>query len=164
MIRFAIIGTNWITDRFLESAADIEDFQLTAVYSRSAERAAEFAAKHNAAHTFSDLQEMAASDCFDAVYIASPNALHKEQAVLFMNHGKHVLCEKPFASNTRETEEMISAAKANGVVLMEAMKTTFLPNFKELKNTCIKSALSADLPQATVNTPHGMTRSETELF
>ena len=50
MIRFAIIGTNWITDRFLESAADIEDFQLTAVYSRSAERAGEFAAKHNAAH------------------------------------------------------------------------------------------------------------------
>lgn len=50
-----------------------------------------------------------------------------------MNHGKHVLCEKPFASNTKETEEMISAAKANGVVLMEAMKTTFLPNFKELK-------------------------------
>lgn len=133
MIRFAIIGTNWITDRFLESAADIEDFQLTAVYSRSAERAGEFAAKHNAAHAFSDLQEMAASDCFDAVYIASPNALHKEQAVLFMNHGKHVLCEKPFASNTKETEEMISAAKANGVVLMEAMKTTFLPNFKELK-------------------------------
>lgn len=57
MIRFAIIGTNWITDRFLESAAEIEDFQLTAVYSRSAERAAEFAAKHNAEHTFSDLQK-----------------------------------------------------------------------------------------------------------
>ena len=133
MIRFAIVGTNWITDRFLEAASEIEDFRLTAVYSRTPERAAEFAARHGAVHTFSDLQEMAASDGFDAVYLASPNALHKEQAILFMKHGKHVLCEKPLASNTRETEEMISAARANGVVLMEAMKTTFLPNFKELK-------------------------------
>ncbi|MCI4139923.1 Gfo/Idh/MocA family oxidoreductase, partial [Bacillus vallismortis] len=61
-------------------------------------------------------------------------ALHKEQAVLFMNQGKHVLCEKPCASNTKETGEIISAAQKNGVVLMEAMNTTFLPNFKELKN------------------------------
>ncbi|MCY8548241.1 Gfo/Idh/MocA family oxidoreductase, partial [Bacillus vallismortis] len=78
MIRFAIIGTNWITDRFLESAAEIKDVELTAVYSRSAERAAEFAANHGAEFTFSNLQEMAASDCFDAGDMASPNARHKE--------------------------------------------------------------------------------------
>ncbi|MED4567098.1 Gfo/Idh/MocA family oxidoreductase, partial [Bacillus atrophaeus] len=68
MIRFAIVGTNWITERFLQSASDIQDFQLTAVYSRSDERAAEFAKTHGAAHSFSNLQDMAASNCFDAVY------------------------------------------------------------------------------------------------
>ncbi|MGM0861229.1 Gfo/Idh/MocA family oxidoreductase [Bacillus atrophaeus] len=134
MIRFAIVGTNWITERFLQSASDIQDFQLTAVYSRSVERAAEFAKTHGAGHSFSNLQDMAASDCFDAVYIASPNAYHKEQAILFMNHGKHVLCEKPLASNAKDAADMISAAKANEVVLMEAMKTTFLPNFVNIQN------------------------------
>ncbi|MCC9024192.1 Gfo/Idh/MocA family protein [Bacillus nakamurai] len=134
MIRFATVGTNWITDRFLQAASAIDHFQLAAVFSRSEERAREFAGTHGAAHYFTSLEEMAKSNSYDAVYLASPNAFHKEQAILFMNHGKHVLCEKPFASNARETEEMIKAAKANGVLLMEAMKTTFLPNFKLIKN------------------------------
>lgn len=134
MIRFATVGTNWITERFLEAASAIDDFQLTAVYSRTEERAAEFAGKHGASRYFTSLKEMAESEAYDAVYLASPNAFHKEQAVLFMEHGKHVLCEKPFASNARETDEMIHAAKTNGVLLMEAMKTTFLPNFSMLQN------------------------------
>lgn len=77
MIRFATVGTNWITERFLEAASAIDDFQLTAVYSRTEERAAEFAGKHGAAHYFTSLKEMAESKAYDAVYLASPNAFHK---------------------------------------------------------------------------------------
>lgn len=54
---------------------------------------------------------MAKSDVIDAVYIASPNSLHAEQAILFMKHGKHVLCEKPIASHTIELEKMIQTTK-----------------------------------------------------
>lgn len=133
-IRFGVIGTNNITHWFLSGAAQIEDFALTAVYSRSEEKAKEFAEKYNAQYTFTDLNEMAKSDVIDAVYIASPNALHGEQAILFLNEKKHVLCEKAFASNTKEVNRMIEAAIDNQVVLMEAMKTTQMPNFQAVKD------------------------------
>lgn len=133
MIRFAVIGTNWITDRFLQAGEELADFTCTAVYSRSAEKGQAFAEKYGIDTVFTNLQQMAESDTFDAVYIASPNALHKEQAMLMMEHQKHVLCEKPFASHRKEVEEMIAAAKKHDVCLMEAMKTTFLPNFLQIK-------------------------------
>ena len=133
MIRFATIGTNWITEAFIEAAREVEDFTLAAVYSRTEEKAREFAQKTGAARTFTDLEELAKSNEIDAVYIASPNSLHAEQAVFLMNHGKHVLCEKPLASNEKEVKAMIGAARRNGVVLMEAMKTTLLPNFQAIR-------------------------------
>jgi predicted dehydrogenase len=133
VIRFGVIGTSNITEWFLNGASQVKDFTLVAVYSRSEEKGKEFAKKHNAVYSFTDLNEMAKSDLIDAVYIASPNAIHAEQAILFLNNKKHVLCEKAFASNTKEVINMIEAAKDNQVILMEAMKTTQLPNFKIIK-------------------------------
>lgn len=134
MIRFGIIGTNRITDQFIEAASSLPDFQLTAVYSRTEERAGQFAEKHGAEHIFTNLEEMAQSSVLDAVYIASPNSYHSRQAILLMNHGKHVLCEKPIASNSKELSEMLDAAAANKVVLMEAMKSTLMPGFKAMQD------------------------------
>lgn len=133
MIRFGIIGTNFITVQLLESVKDLKEFALTAVYSRTEEKAREFADKYGAEKTFTNLEEMANSDCIDAVYIASPNSLHASQAISFMKKGKHVLCEKPMASNTRELEEMQEAARQNNVVLMEAMKSTLTPAFRSIQ-------------------------------
>jgi scyllo-inositol 2-dehydrogenase (NADP+) len=138
MIRFGVVGTNWITDRLIDGASHDEDFQLTAVYSRTHEKAAEFAAKYGVTTTFTNLEDMAKSDKIDAVYLASPNSFHAEQAITFMNNGKHVLCEKPLASNTKELEAMFKSAKQNNVVLMEAMKTTLLPNFNSIKQSLHK--------------------------
>ena len=134
VIKFGVIGTNSITEWFLNGAAQVKDFILTAVYSRSEEKGKAFAEKHNVKHVFINLDEMAKSDLIDAVYIASPNAFHAEQAILFLNHKKHVLCEKAFASNEKEVIKMIEAAQNNQVILMEAMKTTQLPNFKVIKD------------------------------
>lgn len=133
MIRFAVIGTNWITERFLDAAMAVEAFMLTTVYSRSEVTASAFAFKYGAKYTFTDLIELARSDAYDAVYLASPNAFHAEQAILLMDHGKHVLCEKPIASNVREFDQMVEAAQRNGVLLMEALKSTFLPNFSMIQ-------------------------------
>lgn len=138
MINIGIIGSNFITDRLIEGAREVNDVNIAAVYSRSEERAKEFADKHGIKYTFTNLEEMAKSDLIDAVYVASPNALHSSQTILFLKHKKHVLCEKAFASNTKEVDEMIKAAKENDVVLMEAMKTTLLPNFRVIKDNIHK--------------------------
>lgn len=137
-IRFGIIGTNFITDWLLEGANFDSRFQAVAVYSRTQERADEFAAKHKIPHTFTSLEEMASSPLIDAVYIASPNYLHAAHAIMFMRQGKHVLCEKPFASNACEVKEMINTARKYGVTLMEAMKSTLSPNFGAIKDNIEK--------------------------
>jgi predicted dehydrogenase len=79
------------------------------------------------------LEEMAKSPLTDAVYIASPNFLHASQSILCMQYGKHVLCEKPLASNAKEAKEMIAASQKYRVTLMEAMKPTLTPNFLAIK-------------------------------
>ncbi|AHV95816.1 Gfo/Idh/MocA family protein [Paenibacillus sabinae] len=137
-IRFGVVGTNWITDRFLESGLENEDFLLTAVYSRSEEKGKAFAAKYAGASVYTDLEAMAASDEIDAVYIASPNSLHAEHALICINHGKHVLCEKPAASNAAELRSVIEAARRNNVLFMEAMKSTLVPGFNIIKENLYK--------------------------
>lgn len=137
-INFGIIGTNKITDRFIKGAGLVEDFKLNAVYSRTFDTAKAFAEKYEVTNIFTSLEEMAKDECIDAVYIASPNSFHAEQASLFLNNGKHVLCEKPVASNAAELESMLAAARANKVLLMEAMKTSFFPNFKVIQDNLHK--------------------------
>ncbi|MGM0902675.1 MAG: Gfo/Idh/MocA family protein [Bacillota bacterium] len=138
MIRFGIIGTNWITSKFIEAAKQHPRFTLTAVYSRTEEKAREFAGQYGAESIFTDLKSMAMSDEIDAVYIASPNSLHARQAIIFLEQGKHVLCEKPIASNASELKQMITVAKEHEVVLMEALKATLVPNFKQLASNIHK--------------------------
>lgn len=135
MIRFAVIGTNWITRQFVDAAHETGKMKLTAVYSRSLEQAQAFANDYPVEHLFTSLEQMAQSDALDAVYIASPNALHCQQSMLFLQHQKHVICEKPLASNIREVEAMIACARDNQVVLFEAFKTASLPNFLVLQQS-----------------------------
>lgn len=96
-IRLGIIGSSWISCEMIRGAKSTGFFTLEAVYSRTKERAESFAREQGALHTFTSLQEMAASPLLDAVYIASPNVCHVEQCRLFLQNGKHVLCEKPLA-------------------------------------------------------------------
>ena len=133
-IRFGVVGTNFITDWVIAGARQDERFELAAVYSRTQERADEFAAKHQIPYTFTSLEEMAQSPLIDAVYIASPNFLHATQSILCMKYGKHVLCEKPFASNALEAKKMIEASPTYNVTLMEAMKPTLTPNFRAVRD------------------------------
>ena len=132
-LRFGVVGTNFITDRVIAGAREDERFELAAVCSRTRERGEEFAAAHGIPHVFTSPDEMAASDAVDAVYIATPNSTHADYAVLCMESGKHVLCEKPLASNAREVRRMIDASRRNGVALMEAMKSTLCPSFDAVR-------------------------------
>ena len=132
-IRFGVVGTNFITDWVITGGREDERFELVAVCSRSEETAKAFAEKHNIPHIFTSLEEMAASPLIDAVYIASPNFAHAGQSILCMQYGKHVLCEKAFASNAKEVRQMIDAARKYNVVLMEAMKPTLTPAFRAVQ-------------------------------
>ncbi|MGB2992734.1 MAG: Gfo/Idh/MocA family oxidoreductase [Paenisporosarcina sp.] len=138
MVRIGIVGTNMITERLLEAAIAIEDFKLTAVYSRTTEQAEKFASNYGVTKLFTNLEEMASSEEIDAVYIASPNSFHAQQAILFLQNGKHVLCEKPLAANAAEVATMIEAAQEHQVLLMEAMKSTLLPGFKVIQDNLHK--------------------------
>ncbi len=132
-VRFGVVGTNFISDWLLEGAVQDSRFYAAAVMSRSSERGAEFAARHGIPDVFTSLDDMLASDCIDAVYIASPNSCHASQSIACMRAGKHVLCEKPLASNAAEARAMIAESQRNDVTLMEAMKPTMSPNFKALR-------------------------------
>lgn len=131
-IKFGVIGTGNITNRILEGAALDTRFELAAVYSRTLERAREFADKYGITNLFTDFEAMV--PFIDAVYIASPNVLHKEQAIYFLKKGVHVLCEKPLCSNAFEANQMIETAKKYRAVFMEAMVSTLNPNFLALRN------------------------------
>lgn len=133
MIKFATIGTNFITDRFLQAGLLCPDFKLEAVYSRTKARAKEYASNYHISKCYDDLAALGEDPAIDAVYIASPTNCHAAQAIQLLNAGKHVLCEKPIASNQKEAQAMFAAAAQNGVVLLEAIRSTFTPGFKAIE-------------------------------
>lgn len=128
-INFATVGTSPITESFIKGARHCAEFNLRTVYSRSEEKAKKFAEKYTAERHVFSFDELVSDPKIDAVYIASPNSCHAKQAIVAMNNGKHVLCEKPVASNAAEYRSMVSAAKRNGVMFMEALKSTLMPGF-----------------------------------
>lgn len=136
-IRFATVGTN-ITDTFLKAAAEVPEFELAAVHSRTEERARAFAVRHHAPRYFTDLEKMAAWDGFDAVYIGAPIAFHYKYAKMFIEHGKHVLLEKAFTANAVQARELVALAKKKHILLMEAMMTTEFPNFFQIRDSLPK--------------------------
>lgn len=133
MIRLAVVGTNFITDRLLSALPLSGQFSLTAVYSRSLARAEEYGKAHGASYFYNSLEELAKSSQVDAVYVASPNSFHAAQSIMLLTGKKHVLCEKPAASNAWEWSAMVRAAERNGVVVLEAMRPVFHPGFQAHK-------------------------------
>ncbi|TXD46433.1 Gfo/Idh/MocA family protein [Polaribacter sp. IC073] len=128
-IRWGIIGLGKIANKFATDLATVENAELFAVASRRQPNADEFAQKYKAKKAFNSYKELAKDSEVDAIYIATPHSFHKEHAILCLQNKKAVLCEKPFAMNLQEVTEMITVAKENNVLLMEALWTYFLPHF-----------------------------------
>lgn len=127
MLRFATIGTSWITTQFADAVHRVPGVELTVAYSRDTARAEAFASEIGAAAWTADLSGLLASDDVDAVYVASPNSTHYEQALAAVRAGKHVLVEKPATRTAAEFATLASAARASGVILLEAMRTAYDP-------------------------------------
>ena len=138
IIKWGIIGLGGIAQKFAEDLTLIEDAELVAVASRSKVKANNFSTKFNVKQAYDSYVDLANDPNVEAIYIATPHSFHKEHAILCMKHKKAVLCEKPFAMNSNEVDEMITVAKENNVLLMEALWTFFLPHYTYLLDT-IKS-------------------------
>lgn len=132
-IRWGIVGPGKIARKFVSDLSLVDDAVVSAVASRSLERAQAFANEYNIPHVFGSYDALFQSNVVDVLYIATPHNFHKELAIAAMKHGKHVLCEKPMGINRAEVEEMVAVAKQNKVFLMEAMWSRFNPTLQKVK-------------------------------
>src|SRR5680860_376801 len=132
-IRWGIVGPGHIAHSFAKDLKLVEDGELTAVASRSLDRANEFADEYGAEHRFGSYRELFESDVVDVLYIATPHTSHCELTIEALNHGKAVLCEKPMGIDADQVKKMIVAAKKNGVFLMEALWSRFNPSIVKVK-------------------------------
>lgn len=126
-IRWGILGPGNIARKFAKGLSVIDDAELTAIGSRSKEKAAMFANEYSVATSYGSYEELVMDKNVDVVYIATPHPFHLEHALLCINAGKAVLVEKPMGVNAKQIREMIAQAQQNKVFLMEAMWTRFLP-------------------------------------
>lgn len=133
MLNFGIIGTNWITDSFIESAEASKQWKLAAVYSRTEEAARKFADKYSVKTTHTTIESIANDSGLDAIYIASPNSHHYEHATIILKAKKHVIIEKPATSTVAELDSLFKLAKENKVFLIEAYRHIQEANFDVLR-------------------------------
>ncbi|MBD5550048.1 MAG: Gfo/Idh/MocA family oxidoreductase [Lachnospiraceae bacterium] len=127
--KIGIIGTGRIADRFVPEAKLVSGVNTQAVYNPHFESAKRFAEKWEI-EVYKETEEFYES--VDAVYIASPHQTHYGYVKDALEHGKHVLCEKPMALKREEAEELFACAKERGLVLFEGIKTAYCPGFEKL--------------------------------
>jgi predicted dehydrogenase len=131
MTKWGIIGCGRIAHRFMQGLNALPDNALLASYSRRPETVDAFVAQYGG-KSCSSAEELLASD-IDAVYIATLPNTHADYSIKALKAGKHVLCEKPATLNLPQLEEVLTVAKASGLLFMEGMKPPFYPLYKKLK-------------------------------
>lgn len=132
-VRLGLVGPGRIVYRVMKDLRKAPHIDVVAVASRSMERSEKARQDFDLQYAFDSYEAMARSDVIDMAYIALPHPFHRDVTKLFLNNGKHVICEKPFSVNAAEAEDMIACAKKNGLFLMEAMWTRFFPLSLSLK-------------------------------
>lgn len=132
-MRIGTIGTGVIVQEILKGVAAAEGVSCGAVYSRRHETGAALAEPFGIQTVYTDLNDLMNDPELDTIYIASPNSLHAQHARMALEHGKHVLLEKPFTPTLREAQELFALAEKQGLFLLEAITTQSLPNYKTLK-------------------------------
>ncbi|MFN8148519.1 MAG: Gfo/Idh/MocA family oxidoreductase [Candidatus Nanopelagicales bacterium] len=132
-IRWGVLGAGRIATTFCDDLALLDDHALVAAGSRRPGGADEFAARFSVPNVHGSWESLVADPEVDVVYVATPHPAHHAAALLALQAGKHVLVEKPFAMDAHQARELVAAAKANDVFLMEAMWTRFLPAIVALR-------------------------------
>ena len=131
-MKLGIIGTSTITTQFLEACQLVGGIDLHSVYSRRLEKAEQFGNQYGAKKVFDDLEAFFSDEDLEAVYIASPNSLHYEQAKQALEHDVNVFLEKPVTSTLKEWQDLVQTAFDHEVYLMEAARHLYEPNFQKV--------------------------------
>lgn len=127
--RIGIIGTGRIAERFIPEAKLVSGVSTQGVYNPHAESAVRFADKWEI-NAYEDIE--AFYQAVDVVYIASPHETHYEYIKASLEHGKHVLCEKPMVLQKAQADELFTYARERNLVLFEGIKTAYCPGFHKL--------------------------------
>jgi predicted dehydrogenase len=141
MVKFGIIGAGRIAETFANSLNGIDEGILYAVASRNKEKANAFKEKFNVEKAYDSYQAMYEDPALDCVYVATPHGLHYEQMLEILDYKKHILCEKAFTLNHKQAEHVFKKAKEQGVFVMEAMWTRFLPTIQGVMGHVIEGTI-----------------------
>lgn len=133
-IRWGILGTGRMAGEFAMGLKEVNDAELVAIGSRTRDSALQFAEKFDIPTIHEGYENVATDENVDVIYIATPHNSHKDNAVLCLENGKAVLCEKPFTINAEEAETVIKLARSKNIFLMEAMWTRFIPAVVKLRD------------------------------
>ncbi|QRO01338.1 Gfo/Idh/MocA family oxidoreductase [Archangium violaceum] len=133
-IRWGILGTGWIAGLFARGLRELPDARLVAVGSRSRQSADAFAREHGATRAHASYEELVRDAEVDVVYVATTNNAHRDNCLLALEHGKPVLCEKPFTLDAAEASAVVEAARARGLFCMEGMWMHCVPVMRELES------------------------------
>jgi predicted dehydrogenase len=151
-LRWGVLGTGWIAERFVRSLQHHTRQQLLAVGSRDADRSTSFAGRHGLPRAYDSYEELVADPDIDVVYIATPHPAHHPCATLALEAGKHTLVEKPLALNAAQAAEIAQLAAGRGRFCAEALWTFFLPKFDVVRQLLDDGALGE---VRTVQAEHG---------
>jgi predicted dehydrogenase len=128
MLRIGTLGSSRISQpALIEPSASVPEVTVAGVAARDLARAEAYALRHGIPNAYGSYDELLADPDIDAVYNPLPNSLHGPWTLRAIAAGKHVLCEKPFASNAEEATQVAQAASASGLVVMEAMHYRYHP-------------------------------------
>jgi predicted dehydrogenase len=131
MIRFGVLGAARVVPYgLLAPAKETQGVEVSAIASRTRQRAEKFAADHGIEHGFGSYEALLEARDIDAVYIALPPALHFDWTRRAIEAGKHVLCEKPLAANAQQAEELVLLARKHDRVLVEAMHIRYMERLR----------------------------------
>ena len=131
--RWGILGLGSIANSFADGLKSVPGAQLAAVGSRSQEKAEAFRQKQGALRAHGSYEALAADPEIDAIYVATPHPMHAQDAMLCLNHGKAVLCEKPFTVNAKQAEQVIALAREKNLFLLEGMWSRFFPLMAQVR-------------------------------
>lgn len=132
-VRWGILGCGNIAHKFAAGLQAVDHATCYAAASRSIERAASFAERHRFERAYGSYRELVEDPDLDIVYIATPHTYHYAHARLCLEHGKAVLCEKPFTMNRGQLDHLVSLARERGLFMMEALWSRFLPGILRVK-------------------------------
>ena len=126
-VNWGIIATGDIANKFADDLKLVDNVVLYGVASRFEEKARKFASLHGFEKYYGEYEALTRDPQVDVIYIATPHVLHYENTMMCLKAGKAVLCEKPFAMNAWQLQEMIDEANKQKLFLMEALWTRFIP-------------------------------------